>query len=797
MRKKIRIGTRESKLALVQTELVVERLKQAWPTLEIVVVPMTTKGDQNLNRSLASFGGKGVFTKELEVALLDNRIDLAVHSAKDMPMEFPNGLTMGAVLEREDPADVLITMDGTNIQDMQPNSVIGTSSLRRELQIKKQNPDVVIKVLRGNVLTRLAKLESGAYDGIILAAAGLKRLEIEAFPKTKYHMERLLSDTFLPAPGQGILAIECREDDEEIREILNAIHSEEGATMLYAERNYLQMLDSGCNAPVGAYCRKEHGTWIMDGMYAKDGVHPKYKQCHLKQDSDSNTIQEMGRTLARQLNIGTVYLVGAGPGDERLLTVRAKQLIQQADVIVYDSLISPSILQESKQESEWIYAGKRANHHHLRQEETNELLWKKAKEGKMVVRLKGGDPFIFGRGSEEALTLLEHEVPFEIVPGVSSCYSVPAYAGIPVTDRRHASSFHVITGHEQEGREEERLDYEVLAKETGTLIFLMGVKQIETICSKLIEYGKDPNTQVAVLSKGTTRQQSQVFGTLNTMPTIAKEQQIVTPAIIVVGSVVSFAQQISWFQGNEHFKKKVLLTGTKRWVQYAKEKVEQFGAQAIPFSLLSVELEQQGVDCIEQRLHLFDWIVFTSRNGVELFFEQWKQMQKDIRQLARYKFAVIGQGTAQALLEHGIHADFIPQVFSSMDMVKEWIPMLKKEEKVVFLRAKEGNKEVLKELENAHIVYEDVPLYHIVPQEKKKEELNRLIQQVDYIVLASGSVAKVFADMTKEIRSQQQPNYQLLSIGPVTTNVAQEQGLHVGKTAKSYCIEGILELLRE
>ena len=258
-------------------------------------------------------------------------------------------------------------------------------------------------------------------------------------------METLLSERFLPAPGQGILAIECRENDEEVLAILETIHSKEGAEMLFAERAYLQTLNGGCNAPAGAYCRRENGKLVMEAMYAKDGIHTKYAKQQLevkpfdsegdvdnKKSHTDSFAKQLGKNLAEQVNIGKVYLVGAGAGDEGLLTVKARELLQKADVIVYDSLISTSILQETKVDSEWIYAGKRSNNHHLPQEETNQILWKKAKEGKMVVRLKGGDPFIFGRGAEEALELLEHGVDFEIVPGVSSCYSVPAYAGVPV-----------------------------------------------------------------------------------------------------------------------------------------------------------------------------------------------------------------------------------------------------------------------------------------------------------------------------------------------------------------------------
>ena len=256
-------------------------------------------------------------------------------------------------------------------------------------------------------------------------------------------------------------------------------------------------------------------------------------------------------------------------------------------------------------------------------------------------------------------------------------------------------------------------------------------------------------------------------------------------------------------KGNAHFKKRVLLTGTKLWCEKAKEKIEQFGAQAIPFSLIRVEEEKEEIlRPLFQRqeekkgIEKFEWIVFTSRNGVELFFEQWKKYRRDIRELAKFKFAVIGSGTADTLREYGIEADFVPQKFSSEDMAKEWVKTLSKEERVLLLRAKEGSMALPKALKEASIIYEDIPLYHIVGEEKKREELNRVLKEVDYVAIASGSAGRVFANMIEE-GEKEEISYQILSIGKETTKTCENAGLTVHKTANIYSIDGILELLRE
>ena len=267
MQDKIRIGSRKSKLALVQTQMVKEQIEAAFPQVTVEVVEMSTKGDKLLDRSLTSFGGKGVFTRELEEALLRKEIDLAVHSAKDMPMEFPKGLGIGAVLKRGAVEDVAVTLDGTKLRDLRPGSIVGTSSLRRELQIKKINPLLRVRMIRGNVLTRLQKLSEGGYDAILLAAAGLERLQL--LDSKEYHYEYLDVSECLPAAGQAILAVES--PNGHLMEVLAAIHDPKAAVSLQAERAYLEAIGGSCNAPAAALSWLEGKTLCMKALYAGDG----------------------------------------------------------------------------------------------------------------------------------------------------------------------------------------------------------------------------------------------------------------------------------------------------------------------------------------------------------------------------------------------------------------------------------------------------------------------------------------------------------------------------------------------
>ncbi|RKJ06648.1 hydroxymethylbilane synthase [bacterium D16-54] len=807
---RLRIGTRKSKLAMVQTHLVREAILGCFPDVEIELVPISTKGDRHLEQSLTSFGGKGVFTRELEEALLRGDIDMAVHSAKDMPMEFPEGLSLGAVLPRETPGDVLVTTSGISARELPAGSVIGTSSLRRELQIRRMNPQVRIRLLRGNVLTRLDKLRQGNYDGILLAAAGLKRLGITE--QDGIFLEYLDTRRFIPAPGQGIMGVEIRQG--ELSDIMTAIHSPEDAAMLAAERRYLTVLGGSCNAPCGAYCRREGQRLTMSVMFARDGLHSVFQEesvelaeflekdekckngltaCEKKSADQTAMMMNCGKKLAERLagkvRLRPVSLVGAGPGDAGLFTRKGLECVRQAEVIVYDNLISGSILNEAPLEAELIYAGKRSHHHHLTQDEINQLLVEKAMLGKYVVRLKGGDPFIFGRGGEEALALKAQGIPFEIVPGISSSYSVPAYGGIPVTQRGMASSFHVITGHEDAGKTEDVLDYAALAKAEGTLIFLMGLKNLERIAGLLLAHGKPGETPAAVIQQGTTAGQKKAVSTLEHIVEEAKKHRIETPAITIVGDVVRLEDKLDWFGKGLLAGKRILITGSRYMAREMEKALSPYGADTVTVSLIESRVMwtkglQDELDSIKD----YQWAVFTSSNGVDLFFELLKEKEIDLRCLMGLKFAVIGRKTADALKRHGFFCDFVPSGFSGADLAREWIPTLDKGQRALLLRAQDGSLVLTEKLSEAGVAFADVPVYETWVDERRKEELNRVIRQVDYVTVASSSAVRALCGMMED---RENIKARVISIGPSTTKAAQQMGLSVHRTAAEYTAEGI------
>lgn len=811
----IRIGTRKSKLALIQTELVKAQILKYFPNEEIEIVHVVTHGDKVLDKPLGEIGGKGVFTKEIEEKLLDKTIDIAVHSAKDVPMELAGGLCLGAVLLRDDNRDVILKRKET--KKIGEGSIIGTSSLRRELQIKQIYPGVVIKSLRGNVGTRIDKLKSGEYDAIILAAAGLKRLGLDNDDELDYIYTD--NEKFVSAAGQGILAIECRNGD--LKEVMEALDDNEARVCLEAEREFLISLDGSCNAPCGAHCTLSKENFEFRGMYAADGENPKYaiikekrksgsgdindddlKQAVklagklaniLKSDDDSSDKNNDLEKKPDEVGKGKVSLVGAGPGKRDYLSVEALRCIKNADVIIYDALISPSILNEAKMDAELIYVGKRADTIYKKQPEINKLLVGFASQGKYVVRLKGGDPFIFGRGGEEALALAKAGINYEIVSGISSSYSVPASAGIPVTHRGAASSVHIITGHEHPGKPSEALDFSVIAKEEGTLVFMMGLRSLGNICDKLIKNGKDAETPVAVVSKGMTAKQKTVFGNLLTIEAEVEKNKIEAPAIIVVGDVVEVGLHINEWQIKNDKKllggKRILVTGSRNMASCLEEEFDKYGGETIAISLVETIPDYSNCDDKLNDIEKYSWLVFTSANGVNIFFDRLRDLKTDVRKLANIKFAVVGTSTRKALEKYGLYADFVPSKFTSKTLADELAQILTDKDRVLIVRGKQGKNFIEDKFTSMAVDFDKICIYETIQDERRADEVRRICRDVDYIVVTSGSGARALKDMA----GCEHEN--IVAIGPVTKKDCEEAGLSVKLVAKEFDAKGIVDVI--
>lgn len=800
----IRIGTRKSKLALIQTELVKAQILKYFPNEKIEIVHVVTHGDKVLDKPLGEIGGKGVFTKEIEEKLLDKTIDIAVHSAKDVPMELVDGLCLGAVLLRDDNRDVILKRKET--KKIGAGSIIGTSSLRREIQIKQIYPDVTIKSLRGNVGTRIDKLKSGEYDAIILAAAGLKRLGLDNDKELDYIYPD--EEKFISAAGQGILAIECRNGD--LKDVMAALDDRKARICLEAEREFLKCLDGSCNAPCGAHCTVDEHGFNFRGMFAYDGKTPKYAVINEKTDEQwekisepvnaDNTDLKFAISLAKRLvdvlksgNKGMVSLVGAGPGKRDYLSIEALRCIKKADVIVYDALISPSILNETKMDAELIYVGKRADTIYKKQPEINELLVNLALSGKYVVRLKGGDPFIFGRGGEEALALKKAGIRYEIVSGISSSYSVPASAGIPVTHRGAASSVHIITGHEHPAKPSEALDFSVIAKEEGTLVFLMGLRSLGNICEKLIKNGKNEETPVAVISKGMTAKQRTVYGNLLTIKDEVRKNNIEAPAIIVVGDVVGVGKQICEWQSKNEKKvlsgKRILVTGSRNMADSLEKEFEQYGGETIAISLVETIPDYSDCDDIFNNLEKYSWFIFTSANGVNIFFDRLRNLRVDIRKLANARFAVVGTSTKKALEKYGLYADFIPSKFTSKILAEELSKELTDKDKILIVRGKQGKNFIEDKFSEMSVEFDKICIYETIQDERRADEVKRICPDVDYIVVTSGSGARALRDMA----GCEHDN--IVAIGPVTKRDCEEAGLRVKLVAEEFDARGIVDVI--
>ncbi|MGC9142082.1 MAG: uroporphyrinogen-III C-methyltransferase [Caldimicrobium sp.] len=495
--------------------------------------------------------------------------------------------------------------------------------------------------------------------------------------------------------------------------------------------------------------------------------------------------------------IGKVYLVGAGPGDPYLFTLKGKALLEKAEVVVYDYLANPELLNFCRKNCELIYVGKKGGAHTMPQEEINKLLVTKAKEGKIVVRLKGGDPFLFGRGGEELEALVKEGIPFEVVPGITSGIAVPAYAGIPVTHRDYTSTLALITGHEAEGKEESRIDFKALSR-IGTLVFFMGVKNLPYIVENLIKEGKSPDTPCAVIQWGTTPKQKTAEGTLGTILDEVKKKGLTAPAIIIVGEVVKLRKQFNWFERKPLFGKRIIITRTREQASKLREALYENGAEVIEIPTIEVKpLYNDTTRNYFKRLSNFDWLVFTSENGIRFFFEGLFNEGLDVRVLGGSKIAVIGPATLEALKKWGLKADLVPEKnFTQEGLIEAFqgIPLSGK--KILLVRAKVAREVLPEHLKKRGAEVEILPIYETLKPAESVELLKKsLSERIDAITFTSSSTVENFFELLKEARVSLPPGVVFASIGPVTSSTLRKFGYSPTVEAKEYTIPGLVEAL--
>ena len=500
---------------------------------------------------------------------------------------------------------------------------------------------------------------------------------------------------------------------------------------------------------------------------------------------------------------GIVYLVGAGPGDAGLLTLRGAELLRQADVVVYDALVNPDLLRLAPKSAEFIYGGKRSRDHAIPQEDLNQLLIAKAAAGNRVVRLKGGDPYVFGRGGEEAEEIAASGLPFEVVPGISSVIAAPNYAGIPVTHRDFCSSLTVITGHEDPTKSESSIDWAQLAKTPGTKVVLMGVERIRQIASQLVAHGMPAGTPVAMIRWGTTGRQQTIAGTLADIADIVEREQFTAPAVTIIGGVVSLRKKLNWFESRPLFGRRVVVTRTREQASELSRRLLAQGAEVLEIPTIKIIHPSRREPLIEALAELgtYDWMVFTSPNGVTAFFEFFFKAFPDLRSLGGVKFAAVGPGTAAKLAELHLHVEVMPEQYVTSAIAKAMNDYASVENvKVLLLRAEVANPDLPRELSALGAIVDDIPCYQTVPE---TEDLNgaaaRLLEAgADWITFTSSSTVENFHarfDLPKLL--QKFPAIRLASIGPETSKAIRALGLEPNLEAKPHTIEGLATALEK
>lgn len=495
---------------------------------------------------------------------------------------------------------------------------------------------------------------------------------------------------------------------------------------------------------------------------------------------------------------GKVYLIGAGPGDPGLLTIKAMECLQKADAIVYDRLADPRILAYVREDAEMVYVGKAAANHVMRQPDINKLLVKLASEGKVVARLKGGDSFVFGRGGEEAIELLEAGLPFEFVPGITSAIAVAEYAGIPVTHRNVAASFAVVTGHEDPTKQKSSINWAGLATGVDTLVFLMGVGRIRQITDQLMANGRSGDTPAALIRWGTRPEQRTLITTVKDAADDVLKADFKPPAIFVVGEVVNLRKQLQWYDNKPFFGKTVVVTRARAQASSLTKRLEAEGARVVEVPSIKIvePSDYSFVDKAIKELSSYKWLLFTSVNGVNKFFKRLRGNGLDTRSLANLKIAAIGSATAKSLIHRGIEADVVPDSYQAEDLIKSLEGKFTKGDKILLPRAKVAREILPETLRAMGAIVDVVTVYETIADLNNKEELVTLLEngEVDLVTYTSSSTVKNLIDGLGESKELLK-NVKTAVIGPITAATCKKEGLNVDIEAKEFTIDGLVEAI--
>jgi uroporphyrinogen III methyltransferase/synthase len=513
------------------------------------------------------------------------------------------------------------------------------------------------------------------------------------------------------------------------------------------------------------------------------------------------------RKVKEKRSAPMVYLVGAGPGDPGLITIRGKQLLEGAEVLIYDYLASRKLLKYVPRDAEFIYAGKRGGGKHTHtQDEINQMLIDRAMSGKKVIRLKGGDPFIFGRGGEEIEELVKAGIPFEVVPGVTSATAAATYAGIPITHRQYTSTVAFVTGHEDPTKADSNIAWDKLATGVGTIVVYMGIKNLQSITEKIIRYGRDPHTPVAVVRWASTSEQRTVVGNLENIAEIVRKNDIKPPSLVVIGEVVNLRETINWYEKRPLFSKRVVVTRTRDQASELVNLLENFGAECIEYPMIALEpvASYEILDRALAEIETYHWLLFTSINAVDYFFKRLFEMGKDVRDLKGPKIAAVGRVTAEALLSRGIRPDLLPQEFTGDGLAESLAGKGVRDLRILIPRALKARETLPEALGRVGAEVTVAPVYqNVLPTnnagEQLQEELRRALQEksVDMVTFTSSSTVKNFVrllDITTPDEMQKlMSGVAVATIGPITAKTAEQFGLHVDVQPSEYTIPDLVE----